>query len=796
MIIRTAMLVIVAFAFSYTQTLNAQNVSPAQLKKLLKQFPQADTNKDGVLSIKEAAALRDQARAGRQGKAKNIAPPVTHENVKYGPWDRNVFDIWIPESKLPTPLIVYIHGGGFVGGSKEQVRQTKNVQQALDHGVAFASIQYRFRYPDDGDTSDPQRAGLPNILRDSARAIQYLRYHAKDYNLDPARIACYGGSAGAGTSIWLAFRDDLADPTNPDPVLRESSRISAAGMLNGQFTYDLSQWDDEFTGRDGNLVETHGNNGKLELHKFLGLTEEEYNGPTGAVIRADVDMRAMITADDPPVFILTGNADVPVKTRGIYNHHPLHAQLIQERCIEVGGNVVCLLPKVNPDDAATLQDKPDTMMEFFFQHLGASTSETVTPDSETEQQSKTTTPLPVADPASVGMDPEALDRIKPTLQGFVDEKKIPGAVVAVARRGKLVWLDSVGFQDIDAETPMQTDTVFRIYSMTKPVTSVAAMILVEQGKLKLDDPVSKYISEFAAARVFVSMDGDDVKTEPLQRAITIRDLMRHTSGLTYGFFGNSPVDQMYRKADVLSDSDDNEALAKKVAGIPSMYQPGTRFEYSVSVDVLGRVIEVVSGQTLDVFMRERIFEPLGMHDTGFYVAKESRRRLATNYSPQIGGGLKVSDASETSRFASKPKMLSGGGGLVSTASDYLRFAQMLLNGGELGGVRILEPETVATMTSNQLPTKAYPIQMIGIPMPGVGFGLGFSVVVEKKLPVWSEVVGEYGWDGMASTHFWSSADKELTVVVLTQHVPYSGQLKIAIKPLVYDAILSSFARQR
>ncbi len=284
MIMRTAMLVFIALAIPSSQPASAQQETrDRKLQALLKQFPQADTDKDGVLSIAEASAIRNQSRAGRKEKPKNIAPPATYENVKYGPWDRNVLDVWMPQSKQPTPLIVYIHGGGFIGGSKEQVRQTKNVQQALDHGVAFAAIQYRFRYPDDGDTSDPQRAGLPNILRDSARAIQFLRYHAKDYNLDPARIACYGGSAGAGTSIWLAFRDDLADPANPDPVLRESSRISAAGMLNGQFTYDLSQWDDEFTDRDGDLLKTHGNNGKLELHKFLGLTEDEYNGPTGAV---------------------------------------------------------------------------------------------------------------------------------------------------------------------------------------------------------------------------------------------------------------------------------------------------------------------------------------------------------------------------------------------------------------------------------------------------------------------------------------------------------------------------------
>ena len=227
--------------------------------------------------------------------------------MKYGKWDRNVFDLWMPETNQPTPLIVHIHGGGFVGGNKETVRSTRNVQQALDRGVALASIQYRFRYPDNGDTSDPQRTGLQNILRDSARAIQYLRQHAEEYNLDPTRIACYGGSAGAGTSIWLAFHDDLADPESSDPVLRQSSRISAAGMLAGQYTYDLEQWDKAFSDFGGNLEKTHGNGGKLELYKLYGLSETQYNGSIGKAIRADLDMRAMITADDPPIFILTNN---------------------------------------------------------------------------------------------------------------------------------------------------------------------------------------------------------------------------------------------------------------------------------------------------------------------------------------------------------------------------------------------------------------------------------------------------------------------------------------------------------
>ena len=349
-------------------SLSAQETSPAQLEKWRKRFPDADVNKDGTLTAQEAAAYRQRTKASRN-RVKVVAPKPTHENVKYGPWKRNLFDLWMPESSEPTPLIIFIHGGGFTGGSKGQVRGSKNVQLALDRGVAFASIQYRFRYPDSGDMSDPEHASIGDILRDSARAIQYIRLHAKDYNVDPKRIACYGGSAGAGTSIWLAFHDDLADPQNADPVLRQSSRVSAAGMLNGQFTYDLTQWDKEFADRGGDIVKTHGRDGKMESHKFYGLTESEFVGDAGATARSDADMRGLISSDDPPIYIVTSNADVPVKTRGIYNHHPRHAILVQQRCDEHGVEVLCHVPKVRKEDAVALRENPDAMMEFFFRHL-------------------------------------------------------------------------------------------------------------------------------------------------------------------------------------------------------------------------------------------------------------------------------------------------------------------------------------------------------------------------------------------------------------------------------------------
>ncbi len=295
-------------------------------------------------------------------------PSPQHTNVRYGRWKRNVLDLWIPDSDRPTPWIVFIHGGGFVGGSKETIRSSGDVGLALDHGIAFASIHYRFRYPDD-DQSDPQRAGLSEILRDAARAVQYLRHHARDYNLDPQRVACYGTSAGAGTSLWLAVHDDLADPNSLDPVLRESTRISAVGVINGQFSYDLSKWNAAFSDRKADLMRTHGERGRLKIHNFLGLTSAEYNGQAGAKVRRDVDMLGWISGDDPPIVLVTTTADQEITTKGIYNHHPQHARLIRDRCRQQGVEVRCFLPQVDAASAASLRDHPNLMMEFLIDRI-------------------------------------------------------------------------------------------------------------------------------------------------------------------------------------------------------------------------------------------------------------------------------------------------------------------------------------------------------------------------------------------------------------------------------------------
>ncbi len=368
--------ILIATTVAFSIPVQAQDLSPQRLEKILKRFPQADLNGDGTLTKEEAleAMQRFQGQQKRQQKP-DIAPKPTFENVKYGPYDRNVFDIWVPESDQPTALIVHIHGGGFVGGDKTGIRKTENVQKALDQGCAVASINYRFRYLPESGIDDPQRAGIQDILRDAARSIQFMRQNATEYNLDPNRIGCFGGSAGAGTSIWLAFHDDLADPNHSDPVLRQSSRISVAGMLAGQYTYDMEQWDADFADRGGDLVATHGGTEK-DIALFYGMTWEDYQDSD---VRTDVNMRGLITADDPPVFALTGGPDEKIADVGIYYHHPRHPMLIEERCKQEGVECVCLVPKVRDSDAATLKQNPDLMLSFFFKHLGVLKNEQLNP---------------------------------------------------------------------------------------------------------------------------------------------------------------------------------------------------------------------------------------------------------------------------------------------------------------------------------------------------------------------------------------------------------------------------------
>ncbi len=390
--------------------------------------------------------------------------------------------------------------------------------------------------------------------------------------------------------------------------------------------------------------------------------------------------------------------------------------------------------------------------------------------------------IPFAIPEEVGLSSSKLREIEPVVGNFIDQNKLAGAVTLVLKNGKIAHLEAHGWQDIESRTPMNTDSIFRIYSMTKAIVSTGVMMLVEAGQVDLDDAVADYIPEFKNLNVWTP-DGSEAANRPP----TVRDLLRHTAGLSYGFFGNTPVDQKYRAAGVLAPSNDSAAFAKKLGQLPLLYQPGSQWVYSVSVDVQGVLIERVSQKSLDAFLRERIFEPLDMRDTGFHVPPEKRSRFATNYSPTPQGALEPNDRTETSSYRFPPRFFSGGGGLVSTARDYARFVQMLLNQGELFGHRIVSPKTIADMTRNQLPDAAYPIG-IGDVRDGVGFGLGFSIRVEDSDWDPDGQIGEYGWGGAASTHFWISPKDDLAVITLEQTMPYNWNLEYGLKGLIYDAL--------
>jgi CubicO group peptidase (beta-lactamase class C family) len=391
------------------------------------------------------------------------------------------------------------------------------------------------------------------------------------------------------------------------------------------------------------------------------------------------------------------------------------------------------------------------------------------------------TEMPRIAPREAGLSAEKLGKVKSIVQAQVDRKQIAGAVILVARRGKLAFLEPFGKLDVKSGKPMPSDAIFRIYSMTKPITSVAALMLVEEDKLKLDDPVGNYLPELKNLRVYAGKD----ETVAAKRAVTIRDLMRHTSGFTYGLPNGSAVDRLYIKNKI--DEGTLPDMIRKFGTLPLQDQPGTRFNYSYSTDVLGRVIEVVSGEPLDKFLRERILQPLDMRDTGFTIADEKLDRFTTAYARGRKTGLGVIDSPAASRYRKQPRLFSGGGGLLSTARDYCRFCQMLLNGGELDGVRLLRPDTVAQMTSNQLPKEAMPIKLGGFPLPGHGFGLGVMVRLQGPSGP-ARPDGEYSWSGAASTYFWVAPKPQLIVIILQQIEPLDISLQLQLKPVIYSAI--------
>jgi CubicO group peptidase (beta-lactamase class C family) len=397
----------------------------------------------------------------------------------------------------------------------------------------------------------------------------------------------------------------------------------------------------------------------------------------------------------------------------------------------------------------------------------------------------------------VGFDAGRLARIDSHFGRYVDDGRLPGWQVLVSRGGRVAHLSSYGMRDVEAGLPVEDDTVFRIYSMTKPVTSVAAMMLYEEGLLDLKDPVARYVPAFADARVYRSGSTTKPVTEPLLEPMLVWHLLTHTSGLTYGFHHAHPVDAMYRTAGFEWGSPpgaDTAACCDAWASMPLLFQPGAEWNYGVSTDVLGRVVEVVSGQTLDEFFRQRIFDPLGMDDTAFHADEARQPRLAALYIP--GPDLKAVRMDALGRTAtSPPAFLSGGGGLVSTTADYHRFTQMLLGGGELDGTRLLGTRTIAYMTRNHLPGGAE-LEAMARPtfaetsFSGMGFGLGFSVLEDAAENKVMGSEGEYAWGGAASTAFFVDPVEEITAVFMTQLLPSSTHpIRPQLKRLIQQAIV-------
>jgi CubicO group peptidase (beta-lactamase class C family) len=404
-----------------------------------------------------------------------------------------------------------------------------------------------------------------------------------------------------------------------------------------------------------------------------------------------------------------------------------------------------------------------------------------------------------------GFSRERLARIAPFLQrAYIETGVLPGAQVLLWRRGETVLDAVVGLRDRVRGTAMEPDTIHRIYSMTKPMTSVAALMLLEEGAIALDDPVARFIPAFAGLRVIAGGEAGNFQTEPPARPMTILDLMRHTSGLTYGFINRTAIDAEYRRLRI-AEPDLEGGLAEMMrllAGLPLEFSPGTAFNYSVATDVLGHIVEIVSGMSLRDFFRIRLLTPLGMADTDFFVAEDKRERFATCYWSKDDRLALWDDGVKTMRYAAQPRLLSGGGGLAGTAADYLRFARMLLNGGELDGRRYLSPKTVALMTMNHLPGNAEIADLMPVSglfnetgYRGVGFGLGVAVTQNLSHAALPGSLGEYGWGGLAGTFFFVDPAEEMIVLVMTQVIDNQARrmrLRRDLRTLIYSAMTESF----
>jgi CubicO group peptidase (beta-lactamase class C family) len=392
-----------------------------------------------------------------------------------------------------------------------------------------------------------------------------------------------------------------------------------------------------------------------------------------------------------------------------------------------------------------------------------------------------TPPLPQARPESLGLSPTRLARMSDAFKREIDKGTIPGVTVMVARRGQIGWFEALGRQNPAQSTPMTQGSIFRVYSMTKPIVSIGIMQLVEDGYLLLSEPLAKYIPEFAAQKVGVENNGK-LDLVPLARPITIQDLLRHTSGLTNDTAGNGPVQRMYQQSRIRDRSISNAEHAAIVAGMPLVCQPGTEWNYSRSTDILGRIIEIISGKSLSAYLTERILATLQMTETAFHTAKENAHRLAEPFAndPWTNEPVKLIDMLE------KPVMESGGGGLVSTTMDYARFCQMLLDGGTLDGNRIIGRKTLQAMASNHLDAN---VKINSPLMPaGHGFGLGFAVRTHEGLAPFAGSVGQFFWSGMAGTFFWIDPKEELFAVFMSQGPGQREHLRTLLRSLVYAAV--------
>lgn len=388
--------------------------------------------------------------------------------------------------------------------------------------------------------------------------------------------------------------------------------------------------------------------------------------------------------------------------------------------------------------------------------------------------------LPTAVPSTAGLSAERLDRLSSVLESGVARGRVPGAVALIARNGRVAYFESFGQLDPAAGAPMARDSIFRIYSMTKPVVSVAAMMLWEQGRFLLDDPIGKYLPELRDLKVALQRDGA-IEYVPAARKITIQDLFRHTSGLTYEFRGSGPVHKMYMEAKIYRRTQSSAEQVATLGQMPLINQPGTRWEYSRSTDVLGRLIEVLSGESLGSHLQQQIFAPLSMVDTAFHVPPPKHSRLAEAFAkdPDSGGSVQLLEVRDA------PKFESGGGGLVSTAGDYAQFLQMMLNGGTLNDTRFLSRKTVELMTADHLGS------ITGAPdllVPGYGFGLGFAVRLHAGIATMPGSVGQYFWGGLAGTTFWVDPAENLFAILLIQAPGQREYYRMLFRDMVYSAI--------